>query len=102
MPKKHDAILINEKDNVAVAIRELVAGEQAVVRGESTVTEIPVIQPIPFGHKFALKDIETGTKVLKYGAVIGKAIKDIKQGEHVHDHNIEGLRGKINGGKEGQ
>ena len=75
MSKKHDAILINEKDNVAVAIRELAAGEQAIVRGESMVTEIPVIQPIPFGHKFALKDIETGTKVLKYGAAIGKALR---------------------------
>ena len=41
------------------------------------------------GHKVALRDIKKGENIIKYGYPIGHALEDIKQGEHVHTHNIK-------------
>jgi (2R)-sulfolactate sulfo-lyase subunit alpha len=47
---------------------------------------------VPIGHKIALNDIHTGDTIIKYGQDIGKAVADIKKGEHVHVHNIKTKR----------
>jgi (2R)-sulfolactate sulfo-lyase subunit alpha len=47
---------------------------------------------IPLGHKIALKDFKTGEDVVKYGVVIGRVVKDIKAGDHVHVHNVKTKR----------
>ena len=41
------------------------------------------------GHKWAIKDIQKGENIIKYGSPIGHATCDIKQGEHVHTHNLK-------------
>ena len=41
------------------------------------------------GHKYAVKDINCGDEVIKYGQPIGIATCDIKHGEHVHSHNMK-------------
>jgi altronate hydrolase len=41
------------------------------------------------GHKVALRDIAKGENIIKYGYPIGHALEDIKEGEHVHTHNIK-------------
>ena len=41
------------------------------------------------GHKYALRDINKGENIIKYGNPIGHATEDIKKGEHVHSHNIK-------------
>ncbi len=41
------------------------------------------------GHKYALRDIKCGEDIIKYGNPIGHAVCDIKQGEHVHTHNVK-------------
>jgi altronate dehydratase len=43
------------------------------------------------GHGIALKDIIKGEEVIKYGEVIGRSTDHIKEGSHVHIHNIESL-----------
>ena len=43
---------------------------------------------IPFGHKVAVTVIRRGEAVVKYGVVIGHALDDIAEGEHVHVHNL--------------
>jgi hypothetical protein len=49
------AIAIKEQDNVATAIKDIPAGQEAVVGvGEQTLI-IPVTQDIAYGHKFALR-----------------------------------------------
>ena len=40
------------------------------------------------GHKYALRAIHAGENIIKYGMPIGKAVKDIQRGEHVHIHNV--------------
>lgn len=71
-----DWIKINEKDNVAVALNDLVKKEK-----------------IPQGHKFALKKISKGETIIKYGCPIGRAEKDIQEGQWVHTHNVKTLLG---------
>ena len=43
---------------------------------------------VKLGHKIALKEIDKGEYVFKYGHIIGKATQDIKQGEWIHTHNL--------------
>lgn len=46
------------------------------------------------GHKYAVRDICAGDRVIKYGFPIGIATRDIAAGELVHTHNIKtGLSG---------
>ena len=88
------ALVMNGADNVATAVRTLTRGETvAVAVGEKTVS-IVLLGDIPFGHKLAIRDIESGAIIVKYGETIGQSTALIKQGEHVHIHNVAGLRGR--------
>jgi altronate dehydratase small subunit len=91
---KVDAILINEKDNVAVAMRDIQPGETIAFALGSHHREMVVQDFIPFGHKFAVRDLKKGEDVLKYGEVIGRTTRAIPAGSHAHIQNIESLRGR--------
>lgn len=83
------------KDNVAVAVIEgLKAGTDAfgVVTENDTTFEVHVKQDIPIGHKVALADLKAGDTAIKYGQDIGKIVKDVAKGEHVHVHNAKTKR----------
>lgn len=90
---KAKAIRMSERDNVATAMSDLSEGERVVVKDGEEV-KVTVSRSIPFGHKFAIRPIAKGEEVVKYGEVIGRAVADIKKGDHVHVHNIESLRGR--------
>lgn len=81
------AIRINQKDNVAVALKRIEAGEVVEIDGE----KVTVKDAVPFGFKFALTGIKEGEPVIKYGAPIGAATKDIEKGEGIHTHNLKSL-----------
>ena len=51
--------------------------------------KIQSIKEIPLGHKIALKDLSDGDTVLKYGHDIGRVVKSIRKGDHVHVHNVK-------------
>ena len=88
------AIALDKEDNVATATTGLAKGETiAVSPGNDMISKV-LTQDIPYGHKFALRDIKKGEVIIKYGEVIGKATESIGKGDHVHIHNIEGLRGR--------
>jgi len=91
--KSRKAIVIDPLDNVATAITKLESGSTVNIRDEVN-KRIILVQSIPFGHKFALRRIERGEKIIKYGEVIGRATKAIKRGAHVHIHNVESMRGR--------
>lgn len=91
---RRDAIVIKRQDNVATAIRDIPAGKAATVGIEEKSMTVKVGQDIPLGHKLALRHIQGGEDILKYGTVIGRAIQDIQPGEHVHVHNVESTRGR--------
>lgn len=91
---KPKALIMSNGDNVATAL-EIIKAESIVgVRKGSELISLVVHEDIPFGHKFAIMKIDTGTKIIKYGQVIGAATKDIEPGTHVHVHNVESLRGR--------
>lgn len=87
---KKKAQVMNIKDNVAIALVSLKANERITVQRGDMEEEIVLIDNIPRGHKFAIQDIEEGKEIVKYGEVIGRAVSNIKKGEHVHEHNLRG------------
>lgn len=83
-------LVISQRDNVATALEPLAAGRQLQL--EAGV--VAVREPIPSGHKVALREIRAGEPVLKYGSPIGIASADIDAGAHVHTHNLSSTRGR--------
>ncbi|MBO4906138.1 MAG: altronate dehydratase [Bacteroidaceae bacterium] len=75
---------INPSDTVAVALRDLQAG-QVVSCDDLTIT---LLNDIPFGHKLALTDIAPNATVIKYGYPIGHAVEQIPKGALVNHINI--------------
>ena len=88
---KLEALVLTPEDNVATAVCSLGNSDKISIGDVDVVT---LLQDIPFGHKIALLDIAPGDKIIKYGEVMGQATVSIKRGEHVHIHNVEGLRGR--------
>jgi altronate dehydratase small subunit len=87
------ALALNPKDNLAVALENIQAEDEVTVQtrgGQSR--SIRAVQNIPFGFKVSLGNIAAGQFVFKYGETIGQATRDIKIGEQVHIHNIQGVR----------
>lgn len=80
-----DFVTIDEKDNVATAVRDCDCGETVET---NLGHEVELLQPIPKGHKAATRDIRANEPVVKYGETICLAKVYIKKGEHVHTHNI--------------
>lgn len=90
MAHKVRAIIIHEKDTVAVALEALPAGTEVSVGVGDGELRIRLMSEIPLGHKFALVDMEKGMPVIKYGEPIGLSTAPIVRGEHVHAHNLSG------------
>jgi hypothetical protein len=79
-------IRVREADNVATALCALSAGEE-VQLGELGGDIIP-LEDIPFCHKIAVRNIEQGAPIIKYGENIGFAVRPIPAGSLVHVHNM--------------
>ena len=90
----HQSFLVHAPDDVVgVAVQDIEPGPRVTGRVQNGgPLELAVLQPVPLGHKVALRDIASGEQVVKYGVVIGRATADIHQGEHVHVHNLKGER----------
>ena len=89
----YNAMIIDEKDNVAVAIETVKKGENFVWKDKQGKNcELPALEDVEIYHKFAIKDIKEGEPVVKYGEHIGLAKYDVKPGSHVHTHNVENHR----------
>ena len=88
------AIVMEEIDNVAIVVEAFEAPAEIVVEAAGNMIAVHITDNIPFGHKFAIRDIPEGSLILKYGEPIGVARIDIKAGQHVHVHNLESKRGR--------
>lgn len=80
-----DATLMSTGDDVAIALRPLVCGEEVRL---STGQTIPIAQDVPFGHKFALRALAEGIRIRKHGEFIGRLTRDVAPGQWIHDHNL--------------
>ncbi|MGC9359944.1 MAG: UxaA family hydrolase [Anaerolineae bacterium] len=86
-----NVLRLHPDDNVVTAILELEPGQR--LQADAPLPTIDVKQPIPFGHKIAIRPVAKGEHIIKYGASIGVATADIAVGEHVHIHNLASVRG---------
>ena len=76
-------LLLNPDDNVALALSE-------IAEGESTGHDNLVSQEkIPAGHKIAVKKIDAGQPIIKYGQIIGVASHTLPAGSYIHTHNVD-------------
>ena len=89
-------LVLNSKDNVAnvLGLEGIKEGELVTINLGEEIIKVIVKEMIPFGHKFAIKKINKGEGVIKYGERIGKAVEDIEKGFRVHVHNVESERGR--------
>lgn len=88
-------VLHDAKDTVAVVVVEDVKAGMTLsgwIMDEDKLVNVPAKQDIPIGHKVALKDMNPGDTVWKYGIDMGKVVAPIKAGEHAHVHNIKTKR----------
>ncbi len=76
---------LHPEDNVLTVIHTLEPGDELQFGG----ARIPVVVRLALGHKIAARSIAAGEKIVKYGAPIGSATRDISAGEHVHTHNVK-------------
>ncbi|NEU30883.1 UxaA family hydrolase [bacterium LRH843] len=94
MTQSYNAVMIKPNDNVATALELIPADSVVNLLSKEKKISVKVLKDIEFGHKFAVAPIAKGENVLKYGEIIGRATENIKLGDHVHMHNLEGIRGR--------
>ena len=78
------AITIDPKDDLAVALRDLEAGETVTVNGES----ITVVEKITAKQKFAMHDFAIDERATQYGVTVGKATTPIVKGAWISTANL--------------
>jgi altronate dehydratase len=83
-------LVIDEKDNVAVALEDIPAGSEISLPDGR---RFDAVSHIPYSHKVALVALNAGDTVVKYGEAIGCAADDIEVGELVHTHNLKPIEG---------
>ena len=96
MEEKRIALRVNDLDNVATIFANgITDGMEVEIRDKKGNSEtVKVIGDVPYGHKIAVKDINKGEQITKYGEEIGIATHDIRKGEYVHVHNLDSMRGR--------
>ncbi len=75
-------IRLHPDDNVVVALNNLSRGERLPD------LDVVLLDDITAGHKAAVRGIDAGEALIKYGQIIGFASEDIEPGRHVHTHNV--------------
>lgn len=73
-------IKVHSGDNVAIIVNS--NGLPAGTRFDDGLT---LIEHVPQGHKVALTDIAKDGEIIRYGEIIGFAVKDIKQGAWIDE-----------------
>lgn len=74
-------IKVNETDNVAIIVNT-----GGLDKGTHFPDGLELKERVPQGHKVALTDIKENEPIIRYGEVIGHALKTIEKGSWVEDH----------------
>ena len=91
-----NAMIIDAKDNVAVVVEPITAGDIVFwedPNGEKK--QLAAQTDVPIYHKIAIRPILCGEKIVKYGEHIGEAACDIPAGTHVHVDNVRSVREEL-------
>lgn len=76
-------IKTHSDDNVAI-----VANPTGLKRGAIILDGVILEENIPMGHKVALKSLDEGQEIIRYGQIIGYANKFIEKGSWINETNI--------------
>ena len=90
-----DFVVHDEGDSVGVVVVEGVKAGNKIsgwIMDQDKEIQFTAASDIPIGHKLAIKPMNEGDTVIKYGVDIGKVVADIGEGEHAHVHNIKTKR----------
>jgi len=77
-------ITMHARDNVAI-----VANDGGLLAGTVFPDGLTLTEKVPQAHKVALLDIAEGAPILRYGVVIGYALKPIARGSWVHERLLQ-------------
>jgi galactarate dehydratase len=77
-------IRMHDRDNVAIVGNDGGLPAGTPLPGGPTLRE-----KVPQAHKVALADLPAGAAVIRYGVVIGRAVRDIAAGSWVHERLLE-------------
>jgi altronate dehydratase small subunit len=86
--------VVSDDDNVGTLIEKGHPGETLQVTVGSETTNVTLTEEIPYGHKVALRNLEEGSQIVKYGEAIGTATEHIDRGDWVHVHNVASEYGR--------
>jgi len=88
------ALVANEKDSVAILLAPVAQGEPVTLLGPDfgSAGAVEARGPIEPFHKIAIRKIAEGESIVKLGEIIGRATCPIARGDHVHVHNVVGVR----------
>jgi galactarate dehydratase len=73
-------IQVHRQDNVAIVVND-----HGLPKGAAFPCGLTLLEHIPQGHKVALQDIPQGGNILRYGEVIGFAVRDIRRGSWIDE-----------------
>ena len=85
MTQAANIVVLAESDNVGIAVRDIEVNQMAQPMSGGSVR---AREPIPLGHKIALRPIASGERIVRYGVPVGIATADIDTGALVHVHNV--------------
>ncbi len=78
---KHFTLKVNAKDNVAIALKDLKAGDE-IENG------IHVRSDIPQAHKVLLCDLKKGDAIIRYGVLLGTLKEDSPEGTWINEYSL--------------
>lgn len=88
-------VVHDEGDSVGVVVVEGVKAQDMLsgwIMDQDKIVKFKALSDIPIGHKLAIKPLDNGATVIKYGVDIGRTIAPIQVGEHLHVHNVKTKR----------
>ncbi len=75
-------IKIKDYDNVAITV-------DTIKKGTTVLDDVLANEDIPQGHKIALTDIPKDKEIIRYGVILGYALRDIKKGDWINEKMLE-------------
>ena len=84
MQESTPSLKISEKDNLWVALKDLMPGQQVITDDES----FNLTEKIPAKHKFAGQDFSAGDLAYMYGVLVGEATCPIQAGDRITIENL--------------
>src|SRR5580692_8931281 len=75
---------LDAKDNVLVALTDLLKGENVSFLGNGYVLS----GDVPAKHKFVTQDVNAGGEIIMYGVLVGHAVENLRRGDLLSTRNI--------------